>query len=94
MTRGGGGLGERGTLCDSWVSASGWGGVGRGAIGGGGGTPDGRPAGNGGGGPDSSSAGPSGLSSELCRGGGGGMDAQISGGIIDSGVGWTGGTGR
>ena len=74
--------------------------MGRGAVGGGGGMPDGRPAGNGGGGPGSSSTGLLYLSSEL-RGGGLDREPDLEGGIcvgvftgaIGSGAGLTGGTG-
>ena len=74
MTRGGDGLRERETSCGSCISVPSWEGMGRGAVGGGGGAPDGRPAGNGGGGPGSSSARLSCLPSEL---GGGGRDSEV-----------------
>ena len=76
-------------------------GIGRGAVGGGGGTLNRRPAGNGGGDPGFSSTGLSILFSEL-RGGNediegdrrGGLGVGVSAGVIDSGGDWTGGTGR
>lgn len=75
--------------------------MGRGAVGGGGGTPDGRPTGNGGGRPGSSPSKLSTLSPDL-RGGneegegnrGGSVSTEVSAGLIDSGAGWIGGTGR
>ena len=73
--------------------------MGRGAVGGGGGTPDGRPAGNGGGGPGSSPTRLSCISSSF-RGGGldweadreGGVGVGASTGDIGPGAGFTGGT--
>ena len=94
MTRGGRGLRERGASPNSCVSAPGWKGMGRGPIGGGGGTPDGRPGGNGGGGPGSSSVGLFCPSSGLRWGGGGGIGVEVSAGTVGPGAGWIGGTGR
>ena len=94
MTRDCGGLWELGTSCDSCVPALGRKEIGRGAVGGGGGTPYGRPDGNGGGGPGFSWLGLPGLSSGLREGNGdgeggrgGGMGVEVSVGIVDSGAG-------
>ena len=91
---------ERGVSCDSYNSSLGWEGMGRGAVGGGGLAPDGRPDGNGGGGPPSFSMRLSGLSSGLRGGirdgerGRGGVDVNASAVVVDSGTGWIGGAGR
>lgn len=74
--------------------------MGRGTVGGGGGTTNGRPGGNGGGGPGSSSMGLSGHSSERCGGDkneggwGRGIGVEVSAGSVGFEAGRTGGTGR
>jgi hypothetical protein len=74
--------------------------MGRGAVGGGGLVPDGRPDGNGGGEPPSFSMGRSGLSSGLRGGirdgdrGCGGVEIDASAVTVDPGAGWIEGAGR